>query len=166
MKTPEFDTTRGVAVPPVDHRVRVALQPDEAFTLFTQAMGAWWPFGGHSCSGDKGLDVQFEPRVGGAVTEVARDGRRFAWGTLSEWDPPHAFAMSWHPGLAKAVATHLRVTFLASDGGTEVHVLHGGWEARGDEAADKRDQYHSGWPHTLQAYVAACTRAAVQVGAA
>lgn len=138
--------------PPVDRRVRVALPPDQAFELFTGHMRAWWPFAGHSCGGDESLDVLFEPRVGGSVTEVLRDGRRFAWGTLSEWTPPAAFAMSWHPGLPQDAATRLRVSFTPCEGGTEVRVLHDGWAARGEQAQAKRDQYDGGWPATLQAF--------------
>lgn len=148
------------SIPPVDQRVTVRIGPQEAFALFTRAMGAWWPFQGHSCGGEAGGDVQFEPRVGGAVTELGRDGSRWAWGTLSEWDPPHAFAMSWHPGLPLDQATQLRVSFTACAAGTEVRVLHSGWEARGDQAAAKRDSYNGGWPVTLQAFVQAAHREA------
>jgi uncharacterized protein YndB with AHSA1/START domain len=139
-------------LPPVDRRVTVPLAPDDAFALFTRGMRAWWPFEGHSCSGQAGGDVQFEPWLGGAVTEVGRDGSRHAWGTLSEWNPPHGFAMSWHPGLPTEVATQLRLSFTPTAAGTEVRVLHSGWEARGEQAAEKRDQYNSGWPLTLQAF--------------
>jgi uncharacterized protein YndB with AHSA1/START domain len=140
---------------PVQHRVRVALAPADAFDLFTRQIARWWPFRGHSCYGDDAADVLFEPRVGGAVTEVARDGGRMAWGCIIEWSPPHGFAMRWHPGLSEAEATLLRVSFTAlAAGGTEVLVHHSGWEARGDEAAAKRDQYDGGWPATLAAFAA------------
>jgi uncharacterized protein YndB with AHSA1/START domain len=148
------------AIPPVDRRVSVRIKPDEAFALFTREMRAWWPFEGHSCGGEAGGDVQFEPRAGGAVTEITRDGTRWAWGTLSEWDPPHAFAMSWHPGLPLDQATQLRVSFTAQGAGTEVRVLHTGWAARGAQAADKRDSYNGGWPVTLQAFAEAASRKA------
>jgi hypothetical protein len=138
--------------------VIVALAPPEAFELFTSEMGVWWPFRSHSCGGDESMDVQFEPRVGGAVTEVARDGRRWAWGTLTEWDPPHAFAMTWHPGLPLAEATCLRVSFTSCEAGTDVRVHHSGWEARGPAADAKRDQYDGGWPPTLAAFAAAARR--------
>jgi uncharacterized protein YndB with AHSA1/START domain len=139
-------------LPPVEHRVRVALAPADAFDLFTRQIARWWPFRGHSCYGDDAADVQFEPRVGGAVTEVARDGQRMAWGTLTEWSPPAGFAMRWFPGLEDSEATLLRVRFAALDGGTEVSVHHSGWEARGESAAAKRDQYDGGWPATLAAF--------------
>lgn len=142
-----------MSLAPIEHRVQVTLSPADAFDLFTRQMARWWPFAGHSCFDDQGLDVQFEPRVGGAVTEVARDGRRMGWGTLTRWEPPDGFAMRWHPGLDAAQATLLQVRFIAAEaGGTVVHVHHSGWEARGDEAASKRDAYDGGWPVTLAAY--------------
>jgi Activator of Hsp90 ATPase homolog 1-like protein len=147
-------------LPPVEHRVRVALAPADAFDLFTRQIARWWPFRGHSCYGDEAADVQFEPRAGGAVTEVARDGQRMAWGTLVEWSPPEGFAMRWFPGLDDADATLLRVRFSAVDGGTEVSVHHSGWEARGEAAAAKRDQYDGGWPATLAAFAGCAARGA------
>jgi len=142
----------GGALPPVVRSVVVRLAPDEAFALFTQQMRLWWPFAGHSCGGQDAVDVQFEPRTGGAVTEIGRAGERWTWGTLTEWDPPHAFAMRWHPGLPTDAATLLRVSFTAQAEGTEVKVHHAGWEARGAEARARRDQYDGGWPRTLQAF--------------
>lgn len=141
--------------PPVDRRVTVRLAPARAFEFFTAHMAAWWPFAGHSCSGDPAAGVRFEPGVGGAVVEVASDGREFRWGTLREWNPPAHFVMSWHPGLPVAQATALRVSFSATPAGTEVRVLHEGWLARGDAAQAKRDQYDGGWPLTLDAFAAA-----------
>jgi Activator of Hsp90 ATPase homolog 1-like protein len=141
--------------PAVDRSVTVSLTPAEAFELFTREMRLWWPFAGHSCGGESGGDVVFEPRTGGAVTEYSRTGETWRWGTLAEWDPPCGFVMSWHPGMPAELATRLRVAFSAGPGGTVVRVLHDGWEARGAQAPQKRDQYDAGWPQTLQAYAAA-----------
>lgn len=140
-------------LPPVEHRVRVALAPAEAFDLFTRQIARWWPFRGHSCFDDEARDIEFEPRPGGAVTEVARDGRRMAWGEVTSWTPPHGFAMRWFPGLPEAQATLLQVHFAATaEGGTEVRVHHGGWEARGDDARSKREGYAEGWGLVLARY--------------
>jgi hypothetical protein len=142
-------------LPAVERAVAVALTPAQAFELFTVHMARWWPFAGHSCSQQEGGTVDFEPRVGGAVTEVGQDGRRHAWGILDAWDPPNGFAMSWHPGLPEAEATRLEVSFVAEAAGTLVRVRHDGWEARGEQAGDKRDQYENGWGHVLSLYAAA-----------
>jgi hypothetical protein len=151
------------SIPAVDHSVLLPISPEQAFALFTQRMGLWWPFAGHSCSGEAGQDVVFEPGVGGKVVERARDGRSFTWGTLSQWDPPHGFTMSWHPGLPLHEATRLQVLLRAEGSGTRVRVLHDGWEARGADAALKRDQYHGGWPRTLEALA---SRAQAEFGGA
>jgi hypothetical protein len=148
-------------LPPVDRRVHVRLAPDEAFELFTRHMRTWWPFVGHSCFDEDAVDVRFEPRVGGAVVEHARDGRTWAWGRLTRWAPPQGFAMQWFPGLSEQEATTLEVSVQAIEGGSELRVLHSGWEARGAAAAEKRDQYDNGWPASLAAFArAADTRAA------
>lgn len=138
---------------PVEQRVRVALAPPDAFDLFTRGIARWWPFAGHSCFDSQAQDVLFEPREGGTVIEVARDGRRMPWGIVTAWTPPAGFAMRWFPGLDAAQATLLRVSFAAlPGGGTEVQVHHSGWEARGAEAAPKRDGYAHGWVAVLGHY--------------
>jgi hypothetical protein len=141
-----------MSLPAVIKEVWVPMPPDAAFALFTQRMGLWWPFAGHSCSGEAGQDVRFEPWVGGGVTEHAKDGRSFTWGRLLAWAPPEGFTMSWYPGLPSDEATCLSVSFSAEAEGTRVRIEHGGWEARGDQAQAKRDQYDGGWPATLMAF--------------
>lgn len=143
------------SLPAVEHRVRVSLAPSDAFDLFTSQIARWWPFRGHSAFDGEAIDLQIEGRVGGAVTEVARDGSTCSWGTITAWSPPNGFAMQWRPGLPESEATLLRVRFAALDGGgTEVSVHHSGWEARGADAGMKRDQYDGGWPRTLAAFAA------------
>lgn len=141
-------------IPAVEHSVHVALAPAAVFDLFTRQIARWWPFVGHSCYGTEALNIEFEPRTGGAVTEVARNGDRMAWGCLSAWQPPDGFAMSWHPGMGAEQATLLEVRFVAVGSGTDVSIHHSGWEARGDQAATRRDQYNGGWPITLAAFAA------------
>lgn len=147
-------------LPPVDRAVTVHLNCSDAFALFTGAMREWWPFAGHSCFDTEAADVRFEPCVGGRVIEHARDGRTWPWGTLTRWDPPLAFEMRWYPGLPEREATSLALSFTPKPGGTEVRVLHGGWEARGAAAGEKRDQYDGGWPQTLSAFAQAAARRA------
>jgi uncharacterized protein YndB with AHSA1/START domain len=138
---------------PVRQQIVVPLAPADAFALFTEAIDRWWPFAGHSCFGDEALTVEFEPRDGGQVSEVARDGRRMPWGVLTQWSPPGGFAMRWHPGLDASEATLLQVRFEpTADGQTTVSIHHDGWEARGPTAAEKRGQYEGGWVAVLGLY--------------
>jgi hypothetical protein len=146
---------------PVMHRLHVALAPAQAFELFTQGMHRWWPFRGHSCAGDEALTVEFDPWVGGTVTEVARSGARHPWGTLTAWEPPVHFAMTWHPAQAPELATRLSVRFEPADAGCVVDLCHDGWAARGADAASVRDGYQQGWALVLGRFGA---QAAQEVG--
>src|SRR4051812_35379195 len=105
-------------IPPVDHCVNVPLSREEAFDLFTQELKLWWPLSSHPCAQADAPDVQFEPRVGGRVIEHDNKGGRHVWGTLLEWDPPNALAMTWHPGQAEDQATRLTVSFTAKGDST------------------------------------------------
>jgi len=140
-------------LPPVEYRIVVPLAPAAAFELFTKDMSRWWPFKGHSCA-EGAHAVEFEPRVGGAVTEVGAGGSRHLWGTLTQWQPPTAFAMTWHPAQPQEHATRLQVRFTEVNQGCEVHLIHDGWAARGAQAQASRDSYEGGWAGVLRAYAA------------
>jgi len=140
-----------MAIPPIEKKVRVRLVPADAFDMFTRQLTRWWPLAKYSCAGADALDVEFEQRVGGAVIERTRTGEKHVWGTITAWEPPHRFAMTWHPARPSAEATLLMVEFVAQDGGTEVRLLHDGWDARG---ADARDSYDGGWQGVLERFVA------------
>ena len=141
-------------LPPVRHQVTVPLSVEQAFALFVDDMASWWPFKSHSCAGEDACAVQFEPRLGGAVDEITRGGQRHRWGTLTAWEPPRHLAMTWHPAQAPEQATQLSLHFAAVDGGCRIELQHGGWSARGADAAPVRDNYHQGWAHVLGRYAA------------
>ena len=142
-------------LPPVTHRIVVPLAPADAFELFTQGIARWWPFAGHSCTGEDAREVQFEACVGGAVTEVDRHAQRHPWGSLTAWSPPLHFAMSWHPAQPADTATALAVWFTAVAAGCELRLEHGGWDARGEEAPATRGSYEAGWALVLGHYTQA-----------
>jgi hypothetical protein len=134
---------------PVCHAVDVALPVDDAFALFTSGLARWWPLGSHSCSRDRGAAVRFGAGVGAQVVEVAPDGRTHPWGSVTRWEPPHGFTMSWHPGQDAAQATRLEVRFEPTASGCRVDIRHDGWAARGAKAAEVRGHYERGWVHVL-----------------
>lgn len=145
--------SRAFSIAPVERRVNVALSPEQAFDLFTRDLASWWPLGSHSCSGDASASVVFGGGAGSAVVEIAGDGTRHVWGSLLAWDPPHGFEMSWHPGQSVEQATRVRVRFAPSAVGSELHLVHDGWDARGAEAATVRESYDNGWPRVLARFV-------------
>jgi hypothetical protein len=48
-------------------------------------------------------------------------------------------------------STEIRVVFSAVENGTEVRLIHDGWEGAEDPAAS-RASYAEGWPRVLQRY--------------
>lgn len=145
------------ALAPVEKELRVRLAPASAFDLFTREMSHWWPLATHSCAGADAQAVTFPMEEGGQVIEQAKNGSRHIWGEVLAWEPPHRFAMTWHPGSSAAQATRLEVRFSAAeDGGTIVRLRHDGWAARPD-GAQARGGYAQGWESVLACYVALTT---------
>jgi uncharacterized protein YndB with AHSA1/START domain len=122
---------------------------EQAFRVFTEQMGDWWPFDGHSLFDDKAEAIVFEPRTGGRVYERSQGGEEGLWGTLLEWNPPHGFSMTWHPGRGEETAQELGLRFSAEDGGTRVDLVHTGWERLGDRMAEICGHYNEGWDFVL-----------------
>lgn len=140
---------------PVVKQMRLGLDPAAAFELFTAGMSRWWPLATHSCARAEARRVEVEPRVGGFVLEHAADGSSAPWGTVLAWEPPHRFAMSWHPGIDAARATRLEVEFRPDGEGCAIRLVHGGWEARGDDGPALRQRYDGGWVTVLDRFAAA-----------
>ena len=142
--------------PEVHTSVTVKLPRDEAFRLFTERMGSWWPTATHSVYDAEAVDVILEPGVGGRVYESTADGRTSEWGTVTVWQPVERVAMSWHPGYEEELATLVEVRFSeAADGGTLVDLLHTGWEVHGADTEQKATGYQAGWPIVLEYLVKA-----------
>lgn len=132
---------------PLRKAVEVSRPPAEAFAIFTERIAAWWPLAkGYSVYGADAATCRIEPRVGGAVSEHAKDGRTSVWGTVLAWEPPHRFVMTWHPGREPDTAQEVEVRFVGIRGvGTRVELEHRGWESLGTKAAETRAQYDGGW---------------------
>jgi uncharacterized protein YndB with AHSA1/START domain len=137
---------------PVRKTLTVALPPAEAFALFTQDLPRWWPMARYSILEGTHAGFEFGQRSGAEVCEIGVDGRRHRWATITEWDPPRAFALAWHPGREASQATRLRVEFAPAAAGTEVRLHHDGWQALGDDAAGTRGRYDGGWQLVLDAF--------------
>ncbi|HEX6255519.1 MAG TPA: metalloregulator ArsR/SmtB family transcription factor [Euzebyales bacterium] len=160
-------TTSGIA--PVTKTRTVPLDITRAFDLFTHRIAAWWPTGTHSISADTGdgdagriVDIRFDGRVGGRVTEVLADGTEHSWADVLAWDPPNRVVLSWHPNPSPVAASRLEVRFSAVDGGTRVDLRHDGWEELGDVAADRRAGYDTGWEPVLDRFVDSAAQPANQ----
>lgn len=144
MTVPEM--TGGEAFAAVERSVEVPADAATAFTLFTDRIADWWPMATHSVHGEGGT-VGFEE---GRLVEQHGD-HSSCWGEVLSWDPPHGFAVTWHPGREADEATEVAVSFTEEEPGrTRVRLVHSGWERR-DAAA--RESYATGWVAVLGRYV-------------
>jgi hypothetical protein len=154
-------------VKPIQRSVRVPLDPERAFELFTAQMQTWWPVDTHSRAAtefeDDGLHVvgvDFEGRVGGQVLERMSDGRVLPWAEIVGWDPPSRFVMAWKPHSRPQPPTEVEVRFVDDGaGGTLVELEHRAWERLSEPIAPElHANYASGWAKTLQAFAAGAER--------
>ena len=153
--------TRSDLTAPVVTSVTVPLPPDEAFALFTDGMGRWWPLATHSVSADThegpvtATTVTMGARVGGRIVESMSDGGQADWGEVLEWDPPRRVAFTWKPNLRPDPFTHVAVSFEPTADGTRVELVHTGWELLGARGEVLRRGYDAGWPVVLGRFTAA-----------
>jgi hypothetical protein len=133
----------------VKKEVTVLGTVESAFRRFTEGIGSWWPLETHSVSPGDADAAVFETWVGGRVYERQKDGTEALWGTVTAWDPPRRFAMTWHPGRDAETATRLEVHFDEVEEGTRLRLTHTGWEVLGEEAAETCREYYKGWDPVL-----------------
>ena len=147
---------------PLVNTIEVPCSQEDAFQIFVQDMGSWWPLEKRAMSlyelkkPPRSLEV--DPRLGGRIVEIGDDDHQFHWGTFTAWNPFDAIAMDFHMGLPSDQASLVEVTFvpLGADR-TRVTLTHSNWEAFGDLAEMMRNGYGSGWIIIFkEAYLAAC----------
>ncbi len=144
-------------VEPVRKHVVVGRRPEEAFEIFTERFGTWWPYRQFSINQADTQSCAIDGRIGGLVYEVSRAGERAVWGTILEWDPPRRFVMSWHPGRTPETAQEVEVRFTAVADGTRVDLEHRKWETLGADAARTKKDYQNGWAVVFeQRFAEAC----------
>jgi hypothetical protein len=139
--------------------VRVALDPEAAFRLYTEGIATWWPLATHSVEEENAETVVFEPGVGGRIVERSRQGVEHHWGTVLEWEPFERFVHTWHPGRAEATGQVVEVRFVPDGTGTSVELVHTGWDALGGLASDRYAGYDAGWNYVLGERFAAAAAA-------
>jgi uncharacterized protein YndB with AHSA1/START domain len=138
---------------PLELELVVVCPPARAFALWASETTLWWPKG-HSVSADPELTVTFEPRPGGRIYERTSTGEEHEWGEVLAWEPPHRLVYLWHLRFDRCDATEVEVTFRARDagGGTDVRIVHRGWERLGSAGPERRDRNRRGWDGVLERY--------------
>jgi uncharacterized protein YndB with AHSA1/START domain len=128
----------------------VACPPARAFEVWTAEISRWWPKG-HSVSGDPGLTVTLEPRVGGRIFERTPQGAEHEWGEVLAWEPPQRLVYLWHLRFDRSDATEVEITFTGGDE-TTVTIVHSGWERLGAVGPERRERNERGWAGLVPHY--------------
>lgn len=112
--------------------LRVAADPQTAFTAFTRDIGLWWqshPLFQLSRRGDGTL--RFDPAgPGGRLVTRFDDGEEWEIGQVRHWLPGERIAFGWRlPSFTGDQATEVDVRFEAIGAETRVTVEHRGWDS-------------------------------------
>jgi uncharacterized protein YndB with AHSA1/START domain len=129
---------------------------EDAFRVYTEQVGSWWPFAKtHSVTEEDVETVILEGREGGRFYELTKSGDEHLWGTILVWEPPQRIVHSWHPGRGEETSQEVEVTFTQVGNGTRVDLVHTGWEVLGDRMAEVVASYETGWDVVLSHFVEA-----------
>jgi|SRR5690606_34185723 len=154
---------------PIRHTLSVTSDPANAFALFTEELGRWWP---HEYTwGQQALEaIGIEPFPDGMCYERGPHGFRCDWGRVLVWEPPHRLVLAWQisprrePVPDPARASEVEINFEPADtgepgmeGGTRVTLEHREFARHGDGAAEYRDALGSpeGWPYIMSKFAEA-----------
>jgi uncharacterized protein YndB with AHSA1/START domain len=159
---------RGVTAlrrPPVRQATVVRAGIGPTFGTFVSTIGAWWPVQPFSAGKGRVRDVTIEQRTGGRIYETWDDGTEIDWGTVTAWEPPARFVMTW---AFTPAPTEVEFTFaVLGPALTRVAVEHRGWEALTEEQLSQdcalpggytAGAYLAGWAWILQAFCDAISK--------
>jgi uncharacterized protein YndB with AHSA1/START domain len=143
---------------PVRKSVRVAAPLAEAFAVFTDGIGGWWPKTHHI--GASALDRPIiEPRPGGRWYQRGVNGEECEVGKVLVWEPPARLVLAWQLGadfkFDRQLITEVEVRFIADgDNATRVELEHRHLERLGDRADALRRQIDApgGWGALLDLF--------------
>lgn len=132
-----------------------------AFTVFTERLGDWWPLQSHHIGAQAAQTAVIEPRPGGRWFERANDGSECDWGRVLVWEPPHRIVLSWEISADwkhdPSLKTEVEVRFVAEGTNrTRVELEHRGLDAYGARRDEMRGIFDSdrGWKGLLDAFAA------------
>jgi hypothetical protein len=108
---------------PIRQSVHVDCQVEDAFRLFTESFGEWWPLAEH---------CEMEPWEGGRLFERSGSGEELDWGTVTGWNPPDRLTLAWNPEGRDGGTVD--VEFQVEADGTRVTLIHTNWDRAGAAA--------------------------------
>ncbi|HJT87642.1 MAG TPA: SRPBCC domain-containing protein, partial [Bryobacteraceae bacterium] len=116
---------------PIQQSVHVDCPLEDAFRLFTEGFGKWWPLAPAAGSGADAQTCKIEPGVGGRIVERSPSGAEREWGEVTAWNPPGKLEFTWNPGGPKDDRQVVSVEFQEEADGARVTLTHRGWQYAG-----------------------------------
>ncbi len=135
---------------PITIEFDLPLPASDAFRVYAERIGDWWP-AAFTSSGDDLETVVVEPHVGGGVYERARDGASFAWGVVRSYEAGAELVHSFDLAQDKQHPTEVAVRFTDTGDGCRMHFEHRGWTEHNQEERSKFAS-ESGWASVLGAF--------------
>ena len=135
----------------VNKSVHVKRSSEDAFRLFVNEIGKWWPLhtSRFTYGGDRAQDIFLEEHVGGRFYERFKDGEEFVIGHVMTCDPrSHRVHLARR---RRKPTTEVDVRFSGSGDGTQVSLEHRGVE----QMARQARAWDAGWDEVLGYYVRA-----------
>jgi uncharacterized protein YndB with AHSA1/START domain len=145
-------TLRGGQDLTVRESITVKRSVEDAFRIFTDGIGEWWPLKGSQFSygGARAGTIILEAKPGGRFYERFTDGEEFEVGRVSVCEPPTRIIFSWKDPSWTA-ATEVEVRFSSAGTGTRVDLEHRGFASAGVDTEEVRI-WGDGWKIVLAPY--------------
>jgi uncharacterized protein YndB with AHSA1/START domain len=133
---------------------------ERAFSVFTDAIGSWWPPEHHILQSEL-AEMVFEPRQGGYVYDRGVDGSECRWARVLAYDPPSRVVVSWNVSPQWQLesnperASELEIRFVAEGPSrTRVELEHRNLDRHGEGWQQMRDAVGSpdGWEVGLRRF--------------
>ena len=147
-----------MTIAPIKRMVEVALTPPQAFELFVNRMGDWWPKT-KTPGANEHVAIVVEPRPGGRWAEKDRQGAETQWGKVVAWEPPGRLVLGWQLNgefrYDPDLLTEVELTFSPTTDGTMVSLEHRDLEKFGSDAERMVQAITGGWTSRLSDFASA-----------
>lgn len=149
--------TQDLVIASVRKSVIVRADAANAFTIFTNGIGRWWPKTHRVGAGRPLANMIVEPMRGGRWYAKLDDGSEHDIGRVLVWEPPSRVVFRWEINSQwtrdPAMSTEVEVQFVAeSSDRTRVELEHRGFDRLGADGEKMRDNVLRGWPTVLNIF--------------